>query len=76
MTDDLVRRIWLHREKLLPGFTKRHGVKTLVWYEPHDTREAAFARERQIKKWSRVWKLEMIERMNPGWHDLYDQIAV
>jgi putative endonuclease len=75
MTDDLVKRVWMHRAEVLPGFTKKHGVKMLVWHETHESRESAFMRERHIKKWNRVWKLEMIEKMNPGWRDLYDEIA-
>ena len=75
MTDDLVKRIWQHRNGLIAGFTKRYGVKFLVWYELHESRESAFARERQIKKWNRVWKLEMIERTNPTWTDLWDELS-
>jgi putative endonuclease len=74
MTDDLVRRIWMHREGVLAGFTKQHGIKTLVWYEPHETRESAFARERALKKWNRVWKIELIQKSNPEWRDLYDDL--
>jgi putative endonuclease len=62
MTDDLVKRVWQHRAGILPGFTKRYDVKTLVWYEAHETRDSAFGRERQIKKWNRAWKIEIIER--------------
>ena len=51
------------------GFTARYGVALLVWYEVHDTREAAFLRERQMKKWNRAWKIALIERFNPGWRD-------
>jgi putative endonuclease len=76
MTDDLVKRIWMHKTEVLAGFTKEYGVKILVWYEVHESRESAFARERQIKKWNRAWKLELIEKMNPSWRDLYDEIAM
>jgi putative endonuclease len=72
VTDDLPKRIWIHRAELLPGFTKRYGVKTLVWYEQHESRESAFTRERQLKKWNRAWKLRLIEQMNPAWRDLYN----
>ena len=65
MTDDLVRRIWEHRTGTVPGFTSMYDVKMLVWYEQHETRESAFMRERQLKKWNRSWKLELIEQMNP-----------
>src|SRR5437899_4027983 len=76
MTDDLVKRVWIHKTEVLPGFTRDYGVKLLVWYEVHESRESAFARERQIKKWNRVWKLELIEKTNPSWRDHYDEIAV
>ena len=74
MTDDLPKRIWMHREEVLPGFTKKYGVKILVWYEAHESRESAFARGRQIKKWNRDWKLKLIEKANPTWRDLYEEI--
>jgi putative endonuclease len=75
MTDDLVRRTWEHRNGVVPGFTKKYGVKQLVWYEMHETRETAFQRERQIKKWNRVWKLELIEKLNADWRDLWDEVT-
>jgi putative endonuclease len=53
----MVRRVWMHREGAVAGFTRRYNVKTLVWYEQHDSRETAFARERQMKDWKRAWKL-------------------
>jgi putative endonuclease len=56
--------------------TKKYGVKTLVWFEQHDSRESAFARERQIKKRNRVWKLELFEKSNPSWRDLGDEISI
>jgi putative endonuclease len=70
MTDDLLKRIWQHKSGIIPGFTRDYGVKTLVWYEVHDTREGAITRERQIKKWNRAWKLRLIESANPDWLDL------
>jgi putative endonuclease len=75
MTDDLVRRTWEHRVGAVPGFTKKYGVKHLYWYEVHETRESEFVRERQIKKWNRAWKLELIERLNPEWRDLGDDLT-
>ena len=74
MTDDLARRIWMHREGVLPGFTKEYGVTILVWYEMHESRESAFQRERAMKKWNRAWKIELIQKMNPEWRDLYDDV--
>jgi putative endonuclease len=75
MTDDLVKRIWQHRNSVVPGFTAKYGVKMLVWYEVHESREAALTRERQIKKWNRAWKLHIIEQMNPSWRDLWEDIV-
>ena len=75
MTDDLVRRTWEHRNGVVPGFTKQYGVKQLFWYEVHDSRVSALTRERQIKKWNRAWKLELIEQMNPGWRDLWNDLT-
>jgi putative endonuclease len=74
-TDNLIARVWQHRQGIVPGFTKDYGVKALVWYEQHETRKSALVRERQIKKWNRKWKLEAIESRNPAWRDLYDDIA-
>ena len=71
----LNRRIWEHREGLRPGFTKKYGVKTLVWYEPHDDMAIAFQRERSLKRWPRQWKINLIERENPLWEDLYSSLA-
>jgi putative endonuclease len=76
MTDDLVRRIWEHREGVADGFTKQYDLKMLVWYEQHPSRETAFERERRMKKWNRMWKLREIERTNPEWRDLYEEIAI
>ena len=76
MTDDLAKRIWMHRTGVLAGFTKRYGVKLLVWYEQHESRESAFMRERQLKKWNRAWKLELIEKTNPSWRDLYEDLLL
>ena len=75
MTDDLLKRVWQHRRGVVAGFTRDYGVKTLVWYEQHESRESALIRERQIKKWNRAWKLELIESSNPNWHDLADGLA-
>ena len=70
-TDDLAHRVWQHREELTKGFTSRYGVKKLVWFDAHPTREAAKIREYRIKKWRRHWKLHLIESQNPDWKDLY-----
>jgi len=70
VTNDLSRRSWEHKEKQVPGFTKRYGVGILVWYEIHDDIDQAIAREKQIKGWNRAWKLRLIEKHNSGWNDL------
>ena len=75
MTDDLIRRVWEHKMKLVPGFTAKYAVDRLVWFEPQQTREAAWRRERQIKEWKRAWKIELIERDNPQWTDLYPSLS-
>jgi len=73
-TEDLANRVTEHRDGTRPGFTAKYGVHMLVYYEWFDTREAAFQRERQMKKWKRAWKLELIERFNPGWRDRYAEL--
>ena len=75
MTDSLARCIWEHQSGAIPGFTNKYGVKTLVWYETHESRESAFIRERQIKKWNRAWNLELIEKTNPKWRDRTDELV-
>ncbi len=75
VTSNLVQRVWQHKEGAADGFTKEHGVKRLVWYEQHEDAESAITREKQIKKWNRAWKVELIERGNPYWNDLYGEIA-
>jgi len=74
-TDNLVRRVSEHREGLIPGFTSRYRVKSLVWYTVFENRDDAFRRERQMKVWRRAWKIELIEKTNPGWRDLFPEIC-
>ncbi len=71
VTSDLARRAFEHREGAIEGFTRRHSVKRLVWYEEHPTAEAAIRREKAIKDWNRQWKIDLIEAANPEWNDLY-----
>jgi putative endonuclease len=75
VTRDLVRRTYQHREKLLPGFTSQYDVRRLVWFEVYDDPTTAITREKQIKKWRRDWKVELIEKENPEWKDLYPDIT-
>lgn len=75
VTSDLVKRVWEHREGVVPGFTRRYGVHLLVWYEVHASMAAAISRERAIKQWRRAWKLRLIEETNPAWEDLYPQVC-
>ena len=70
VTSNLMQRITQHRENLLGGFTAEHGVKMLVWFEQHADMDHAIRREKQIKKWLRAWKLDLIEQGNPDWRDL------
>ena len=70
VTNDLLRRSFEHKDKLVPGFTKRHGVNILVWYEIHGDINTAIEREKQIKGWNRAWKIRLIEKDNSGWNDL------
>ena len=75
VTSDIVRRIGEHKSGAIEGFTKEHGVHRLVYVEFHDRMEDAIVREKQMKKWRRPWKLELIERDNPQWHDLYEEMT-
>jgi putative endonuclease len=75
VTSDLVRRIWEHKNNVNPGFTQRYGVHTLVWFEIHPTMESAIKREKNIKEWKRKWKLDLIEKENKDWNDLYTAIV-
>jgi putative endonuclease len=75
VTSDLVQRVAQHREGLIEGFTKKYGCKTLVWFEAHDDLEQARHRERQMKEWKRLWKLQVIEELNLDWNDLFPSIC-
>jgi putative endonuclease len=74
VTSDLLRRVDEHKNDFAAGFTKRYGVHTLVYFEVCGDREGAIQREKQIKEWKRRWKIELIEKVNPEWKDLYEQI--
>lgn len=75
VTSNLIARLHQHREGSLPGFSRDYAVKRLVWFEPHATMEQAILREKRIKKWNRAWKLELIERANPDWRDLAEDLG-
>ena len=75
MTNDLVRRIYEHREGAVPGFTKTYGLKQLVHFERYDTPALAIQRAKNIKHWSRIWKLDLVNSSNPQWRDLYNDIT-
>jgi putative endonuclease len=70
-TSDLPRRVWEHKQKLVLGFTRRYGVDRLVWFEIHQSAADALRREKRLKEWKRDWKINLIERDNPHWIDLY-----
>ena len=74
VTSDLVQRIWQHKNGLIEGFSKRYGLKMLVWFEQHESMESAIVRERNVKYWRRDWKIQLIEESNPTWRDLYSDI--
>ena len=75
VTSNLPARIWQHRNDVVEGFTSRHRVHMLVWFEMHETMESAISREKAIKAWKRAWKLRIIEKSNPYWRDLYPEIC-
>ena len=72
VTNNLVRRVFEHKNDFVEGFTRRYGVHTLVWFESTSSIEAEIQREKQLKNWKRAWKVALIERENPDWNDLYD----
>jgi putative endonuclease len=74
VTSNLQRRVWQHKSNVHEGFTKKYGVHRLVWYEMTNQIEAAIRREKQMKKWRRQWKIDLIEENNPNWDDLYDEL--
>jgi putative endonuclease len=73
VTSNLCGRIWDHKKGMIEGFTRKYNVKELVWFEGHENMEAAITREKQLKEWRRSWKIELIEKMNPTWRDLFDE---
>ena len=75
VTSDLVTRVAQHRDGTYSGFTQQYDVKRLVWFEHHESIEAAILREKRIKKWRRAWKLELIEAGNPQWRDLAETLG-
>jgi putative endonuclease len=75
VTSDLIKRVWQHKNKVHEGFTAKYNVQMLVYYETHETMPAAITREKQIKKWNRQWKINLIEQENPQWRDLWDEIT-
>lgn len=74
ITSDLVKRVWEHKNNLVEGFTKKYGIHMLVWYEHTTDVRESIKKEKQLKKWNRKWKLELIEKQNPDWKDLYSDI--
>jgi putative endonuclease len=74
VTSDLKKRVWEHKNDQVDSFSKKYGVHDLVYYELHENMMSAITREKQIKKWNRAWKLELIEKENSGWRDLWEEI--
>ncbi|HEV8714336.1 MAG TPA: GIY-YIG nuclease family protein [Candidatus Binatia bacterium] len=75
VTSDLAKRVWEHKNDVVEGFTKKYGVHDLVYFELHGDIESAITREKQLKKWNRAWKIELIEKTNLTWKDLWPEIA-
>jgi putative endonuclease len=75
ITNDLVRRVYEHRIKAVPGFTAKYNITRLVWFETYDDPVSAISREKELKNWSRAWKIQLIKKDNPSWDDLYESIA-
>ncbi|HLE03221.1 MAG TPA: GIY-YIG nuclease family protein [Anaerolineales bacterium] len=75
VTSQLATRVWQHKSKVAEGFTAKYGVDKLVYYQAHGSAEAAIVREKQLKKWRRSWKIELIEGLNPDWRDLCDELV-
>lgn len=75
VTSDLIKRVWQHKNDVVDGFSKKYNIHLLVWYEVHDEIGSAIVREKQIKERKRLWKLELIEKSNPTWKDLYSEIV-
>ncbi|MEZ0470239.1 GIY-YIG nuclease family protein [Luteimonas salinilitoris] len=71
VTSNLVQRVWQHQCGAADGFTCKYRIRTLVWYEAHESMESAIMREKAMKAWKRRWKIELVETINPDWHDLY-----
>ncbi len=75
VTSDLIKRVWEHKSDFIQGFTKQYEVHDLVWYEISESMESAIVREKQLKEWKRQWKLDLIEKTNPYWNDIYPTIV-
>jgi putative endonuclease len=75
VTSDLLKRVYEHKNDFVDGFCKRYEIHNLVWYEIHETAEVAITREKQIKKWNRKWKMDLIDKSNPFWEDLYYKLT-
>ena len=75
VSNDIVRRIFEHRNKVVPGFASKYNITRLVWFEMYDDPISAISREKELKKWKRSWKIQLIEAENPQWNDLYDSIC-
>jgi putative endonuclease len=75
VTNDLIRRVYEHQIKAVPGFTAKYNITRLVWFETYDDPISAISREKELKKWKRAWKIQLIEKDNPKWDDRYESIC-
>ena len=74
VTSELITRVYQHKTDSVEGFTKQHKVHTLVWFEQHVSMESAILREKMVKEWKRTWKIELVEKSNPYWRDLFPEL--
>jgi putative endonuclease len=75
VTSDLVGRVWQHKEAITNGFSRKYNTKILIYFEAHESAESAIMREKQLKKWNRMWKINLIEKANPAWKDLSQDLG-
>ena len=76
VTSDLAKRVWEHKNHFVEGFTKKYKVAKLVYHETYETAQSAIDREKKMKKWNRAWKIRLIEKDNPDWHDLHEKLQI
>ncbi len=76
VTSNIIKRIWEHKNHVVKGFTEKYNLDKLVYYEVHDNAESAIRKEKRLKEWQRLWQVDLVDKFNPEWHDLYDSITI